>query len=715
MPPAPSERREGASLVPWGGCPLTPLGNDVRIQIPDGVEVTVKIDLLGWEKMGSVPQARLKKSVPFGDISPEMTADDVHRRWGAIKFQARAYTTTANGRLDKPLASKTWSLQPGMFTTPDYETDPSAEQPEEDIGDEAWPVSEEYRANDTILAKEIRRRDMLRAQIEQENAAGDDGVPQRFDVDSDGPPGYGPAGYGDPGRGHGGASNLNRWGQRNREPEWVFETTYPTMPPGPGARWAYFGNPMKWQQVPMDGAPAPSVVTAPAPEKPGMDPDIKNAVISLGTTVLAMLVKKMTDAPPPAPDPMVGLATMMTALRQPTPAVDAVELKRIELEAEEKREARANAERRAAAEAAEASRKHEMELQRIREEAAERRMKEEREAADRRAKEEREATERRVKEEREIADRRAKEERDARIAADEAKEAMLLRMRVMGLSEKPQETAAERNAHIDREVRLKTLELQLATKTNTSPVEAMESAKKLLSSLGVKLPDGTESPGMLVEFMNSELAKGLAPSLLPQIQSLVGALSTALGGQPQPQPPVQGPPVHIVPNPAPQLDPAQQAQMQAQYQQQMAQAAQIQAAQAQAIENQRAMAQIESDRLRVEEYRRQVAEAAAQAEQEGAQVQAQLDAQAAAAAAQAAAAAAAFREHAMQAAAAQAAAQVAVVVPESAAQPTPAIEPQPTDDADDVDTDVIPSERPDVIDVIDVTDEGADAPEGDNP
>jgi hypothetical protein len=585
--------------VPFAGCVLVQADDTNPKMIPPGVDVGVKLEIKGWERAGDVLKARLGGRVHVTLITDlEMTVDDIHRTYGPGIYFAQAYTLNpTTGAMAEPIMGQTHTILPCVFDEPDRETDP--EEPEQDVGTEVWPISaRDLQANPALRKEMQRRKDMIK-DLEE---GFDSDRPGHFDSDrgSRNGPDRGSRNDAyqmlDPDMGLDGDSGIARHvahrgarGEFRRldprdvareEPEWMFDQSVkPLAKPPTGFEWVFGGSPMKWHHGEKAIEPIvvpPPVVVPPAPERPSFFESTGGAAMVTGLlTALATIGAKLAEPkplpppPPPPPDLATTMATLMAAMSgMQTPRVNPVELKQLEIEAEDKRaaaalaaeekrsereekraaEARALAEqqrlaaleaedrrvaretlaREALALAAKAQRDHELSIEQTRRDAAAREARDLAAAAE--------------------AAKIATEERIAERA--KAEQLRMIALKQSGLIAPEGATPAQVQAQIAaataaQEASFKSrLEMEqlraqmdaLKGQKSEGVLDAFEKAKSLLSKLGVKVGEESSTADAVSEALNSEAAKAMAPALAEPIKALLMKL---VGGQPAAPAPLQ--------------------------------------------------------------------------------------------------------------------------------------------------------------------------------
>lgn len=517
---SPRRRSEGTGkTVQWMGCPLVPYDEAKEAKmIPVDARVGVKIELKGWSATPSNPKCALKRAVPVEIVAHDFTPDALHRLYGQFKWFCQAYTLSATGGLQTPLGSRMLDLQPAEFDDPDFDNDPEDE--DDDVGtDPLPPTVDAAKQEDPTLRKELRRRAQIRHEIAQGGG---------FDDDGDGDEDHGRGGggsfrerdrtvRGEHGRPVGRPPMMGRpMDDRRSDPEWVFDpNTRPTAPCPPGFMWCFGGNPMKWyhtertaELVAAAAVPVVAPVAAPvAPREPSFFETAAGAAFITGALgALATIGKAALEpkpAPPPPPDPMAAFAALMAVVNGSKG--DPAALKQLEIEAEDRRAAAALAAQNAAAEretarieaariAADAQRSHDAAMEEKRREAA----------------------------------------RLEAIAVDERAAARaviarndLIALERMGLTgtkgPTPEQAMAEKQLAV---MQAQIQWMQSAPKT-PDVMESFEKAKSMLTKLGVKVGDGDDKGGALIDALGTDAAKAMAEGIAPGFNAILMKLAGA--------------------------------------------------------------------------------------------------------------------------------------------------------------------------------------------
>lgn len=517
-----SARGHSEGLVLWPGCTLVPADPKNPKMIPASAQVGLKIDLVGWPKMGKIPAYTCKSPAPIDVLkNVDHEPDNLHRMFGACKVQVQAWTLSETGALHKPIQAKVHTFDPCEFDDADTETDP--DYPEDDVGTERWAIGQSAAQSDLTLKKELTRRNEVRRELAQ----GDDD----FDDEEEDDRGRGRARPGsgnrrdwgrsdDRGRGGRGVAPRGRGGADD-VPEEMFDTSWTPPPAAPGMEWGWDDRASRWRQYPKGSTvAAPVAAQAPVEQKLTFMEMMERAAIIVATVAPALV--PMIANQKPAQSPMELMAAMMTAMNGNK--ADPVELKRMEIEADTRRAdallaaenariERENNRIEAARLAADAQRAHDAKMEADRRDAA----RQEAIAADDRARQ------------------RAKEDQERLIALKQS-----------GLIAPEGPTEAQRKAELDLEMMKLRVEMMEKAPKTQSDLELYEKLKGTLSKFGVKFGEGASETSM-ADVLDTPAAKAMAEHLAPAIGAV---LMKFAGASPTPLAPIVAPAPNIhIPDP----------------------------------------------------------------------------------------------------------------------------------------------------------------------
>lgn len=526
----PRSRNGGPALVPWEGCALVEVDGKNPKYIPANASVVLKVELKGWPDISDdVPECRLGARVPIDVIANlEFTRDDLHRRYGPGIYFVHAYVAGDGEKgttLGTPIIGQTHEIEALDFDNV-KDSDPTEE--EDDVGTQAWRVPPSALVANPEIKEEIARRREVRRElgIGEEKRSGDRDRGRGGRMGSRGR---------DRDRGRSGGRGRD-WGpdgdddDRGRgfddepeEPEEVYDPSWMHPEAPPGKRWYFCGNPIKWRL--MDAGSAQAAPAAPPPPAgffAGVDPEVKTLVVGGVVAMLKGLFDKVTAD---KPDPTRSTVELMAALRPPQ--TDPAELKRMELEAEDRRARialEAEERRIAAAQAAENARIEREERAR---------------AAQAEAAEKQRAHDAKMEADRREAARIeaiAAEERAKQRAIESRNELITLQRLGLDPNAKPQRSEEEIRNAIKAEMLVEQLKKERDDARGSGDIASqIKRAEAVLKAAGIDVASEA-SKSMLMEFFNTEAGKVAAIQGLGMVDRLMGMLM-APKGAPYPQQP----------------------------------------------------------------------------------------------------------------------------------------------------------------------------------
>lgn len=508
----------------WTGCDLIQADPTNPKTIPANSTIALKVELLGWPKMGNVAAYTCKSPAPIDVLKNiDHTPDNLHRMYGSAKIQVQAWTLSETGGLLKPIQAKVWTFEPCEFDDPDMDSDP--EEPEDDVGSERWTIGASALQADQRLRAELQRRNEVRRDLARDDGYDDDG-----EEDDDRAP-----------RGRGGrqparGGNRRDWGRerpgvdRGRPmprsggdvPEAFYDPDAVLPLPAPGMEWGWDDRAGHHRQFPKGSVPAvtPAVAVPVVEKTPFFETSVGAALLGTIVTVGGAVVQKMMEPKPAQADPMTAFATLMAAIGGSKG--DPEKLKQLEIEAEDRRARLAleAEDRRTAAAAVAENARIERENNRI-------------EAARIAADAQRTHDAKMEAERREAARLEAIAAEDrARVRAKEDQDRLVMMSRLGLTGEKgPSAEVAVLKAHLEW------------MQKQPKGADAIKEARDVLKTAGIVVGDGEGMKGIMAALDTEAASKameGIAPALGAIVARLFGA---TLPGVPPPAPAIQIPDV----------------------------------------------------------------------------------------------------------------------------------------------------------------------------